>query len=50
MEDTINSYFDNTGLNESNSLLHILDFDDDHNDLLDSMHTSYYYTDEQSVA
>ena len=23
MEDTINSYFDNTGLNESNSLLHI---------------------------
>ena len=46
MSDLINTFLDNDELTKSNSLTHILDFDheDKHNDLLESIKTSHYYT------
>ena len=42
----INTFPDNAELTKSNSLTHILDFDheDEHNELLESIQTSHYYT------
>ena len=44
--DLINTFLDDAELTKSNSLTHILDFDheDEHNDLLESIQTSHYYT------
>ena len=46
MSDLINTFLDNSELTKSYSLTHILDFDheDEHNDLLESIQTSHYYT------
>ena len=46
MSDLINTFLDNAELTKSNSLTPILDFDheDEHNDLLESIQTSHYYT------
>ena len=46
MSDLIKTFLDTAELTKSNSLTHILDFDheDGHNDLLESIHTSHYYT------
>ena len=46
ISDVINTFIDNAELTKSNSLTHILDFDheDEHNDLLESIQTSHYYT------
>ena len=46
MSDLINIFLDNAELTKSYSLTHILDFDheDEHNDLLESIQTSHYYT------
>ena len=46
MGEQINTFLDNAELTELNSLTHILDFDyeHDHNDLLESIQISEYYT------
>ena len=46
MGDLINTFLDNAELTISNSLTHIIDFDheDEHNDLLESIQASHYYT------
>ena len=46
MDEQINTFLDNAELTELNSLTHILDFDyeHDHNDLLESIQISQYYT------
>ena len=46
MGEQINTFLDNAELTELNSLTHILDFDNehDHNDLLESIQISQYYT------
>ena len=46
MSDLINTFQDNAELRKSNSLTHIFDFDheDEHNDLLESIQASHYYT------
>ena len=46
MGEQINTFLDNAEITELNSLTHILDFDyeHDHNDLLESIQISQYYT------
>ena len=46
MGEQINTFLDNAELTELNFLTHILDFDyeHDHNDLLESIQISQYYT------
>ena len=46
MVEQIKTFLDNAELTELNSLTHILDFDyeHDHNDLLESIQISEYYT------
>ena len=47
MADTINSFLDNIDLSEFNSLTHLLDDDDDFNDVRNSLKQSRYCTEEE---
>ena len=47
MADTINSFLDNIDLSEFNSLTHLLDDDDDFNDVRNSLKQSRYCTEEK---
>ena len=46
MEQSINSFLDNSNLTNLNSLTHLLDFDDNYNDLSNSIHPSKYYSED----
>ena len=47
MADTINSFLNNIDLSELNSLTHLLDDDDDFNDVGNSLKQSFYCTEEE---
>lgn len=45
----MNSQFDNNNLSGSNSLTHLLDFNDEFSELLESIQVSYYYSEDEAV-
>ena len=46
MEQSINLFLDNSNLTNLNSLIHLLDFDDNYNDLAKSIQPSKYYSED----
>ena len=46
MEQSINLFLDNSNLTNLNSLTHLLDFDDNYNDLAKSIQPSKYYSED----
>ena len=49
MAQTINAFIDNINLTGHNSLLHHLESDEDHNELANSITSSWYYTDLECI-
>lgn len=49
MDDHINTFLDNSGLSEDNSLTHLLDCDDEYNELQYSIPPSLYYNEQDMI-
>ena len=49
MAQTINTFIDNTNLTDQNLFLHHLESDEEHNELRNSITSSRYYTDIESI-